>query len=232
MLARDLTGFDATLLERLYRNGLPDFSESDALSSNDRIVEHAYTLAAMDDRSYLTREDMLQAITALKFTPDNTMKQLLEATEERGQSNIKIIKKGTAAPMAVTNGAGTSGGVLPNAQPKVVSTNTNTGAGGNGTLNPTLKNHMLQLMHAGDITEIERQAFLRGNPTGIFLGHNTLKGSDKYYLIVERPDGTSAAFYGGVNKPYASKVYGPGEKSYAKITHEKKGKGYQTIWEY
>lgn len=69
-------------------------------------------------------------------------------------------------------------------------------------------------------------------PAEIFLGHCTLKNSNKYYLSIHRKNGEIFSIWGRVASSVQAKTYLSGEKRYSTLISQKKSKsGYVPIIE-
>lgn len=224
--------FDKNVVDLLYNSKLPDFSDKEILTREDQIIEHAYTLASLENRSYISEDDLLAASLALPKDEVKNKKfmDILIALEEKPQymMNIKVVKNSPTnkrAPQVITT--------MNKENPSKTKNNTKKPPinKNNYSIENTLRQE-LDRFTGGSTESILNTATNYGEltPRQIFLGHNTDGGSDKYYFMVERNDGTTYSTWSRNGRVGQSKIYRPGEKSFNTLYSEKSRKGYKLIY--
>ena len=226
----DLRGFDKKLIKKIYNNNLPDFSEMEKMDTIDSVVEGAYSLAAMDNRSFLTEKDLISAITKINMT-DSEFEDLYNKLDLQNSlipeiNNMKIIKKtGTTSNIIVEVNKKDEVVTPKKTSPKP---NNSLKSGLDQSIKNTLEGYLDNITSVDIINNIVQEG---GGAMSYFLGHNTQGTSNKYYFAVKRMDNKVAAFWGGVGKHPQNKIYEPYEKSFHTLIDEKKRKGYRSIVE-
>ena len=218
---------------------IPDYSELEVFNSKDRVLERAYTIASLDARRAVDKDDILKAMEELHEYPDDLINQF---KLDRKIANVKIVRKSTgnshvivAQPLKTTENASSDETPEQELYPTIgVADPTK------NTFSSTIPQKINQAIQTvagvsgGNVISSSVNSILAKYPNGqienAMVGRYQEGTSDKYYVVFHLGKERALAFWGRVGNNPQSKLYEPPyDKKYSALLSEKIRKGYKAI---